>query len=123
MVSFASHLFRFVHQCRQIRLIKSSMRTNELIMHIDFSENYATKHGQEVQMAHFGYRHQITIHQGVCYMKGREALSFVTVSDDNRKTADAVAAHINGFLTLLDESFTKVRKSKICIRFRSYRLS
>lgn len=108
MKSFASHLYRVVHQCRQIRMVKSEIQPNELVLHVDFSENYTAKYGREVQMAHFGHRHQVVIHQGVCYMSGKSPQSFVTLSDDNRKTAEAVTAHLNSYLTFLDTSFTKV---------------
>ena len=97
---YALHLFRVVNQFRQIRHVKSNISDQEMILHIDFSENYTSKEQAEVQAAHFGNHHQITIHvhQGVCYMQDTSPQCFATLSDDNRKTAEAVAAHVNSFL-------------------------
>lgn len=108
LAQLASHYFRGIHQCRQIRTAKKEMGRDEIIIHVDFSESYSSKYVREVQAVHFGYRHHITIHQGVCYQLNQDPVSFVTLSDDKRKTAEAIAAHINVFLMSLDASIKKV---------------
>lgn len=92
--TFAPHAFRINHQYRQIRLVKDTLKDDELLIHVDFSENYVCQWGSEVQAAHFGNRRQVVIHQGVLYRKDLCPQSFVTFSDDLRKTSDSVAAHI-----------------------------
>jgi hypothetical protein len=64
-----SHTFNIIHQYRGIRQIMDNLFEGRIVIHIDFSENYACKRHKEVQSAHFGYRHQVTIHQGMIYCK------------------------------------------------------
>ena len=105
------HEFKIRHQFSEIRGVKENLKQDELLIHIDFSENYSCKRGEEVQAAHFGNRSQVTIHQGVCYRPGSPANGFVTLSDDKRKSADAIAAHVNAILIDLSvDSVKKVRK-------------
>jgi hypothetical protein len=67
--NLAIHVFRAIHQYRQIRLLKMTLSDNDCLLHIDYSENYPSKLYAEVQAAHFGNRHQIVIHQGLVYLK------------------------------------------------------
>ena len=48
------HMFRMTHQMSAIRTKRSELTVNELLLHIDFSENWTTKNPSEVQSAHFG---------------------------------------------------------------------
>jgi hypothetical protein len=57
------------HQYKQIRLAKETLAAGEVMLHVDFSENYQEKFGNEVQASHFGSRGQIVLHQGVLYSK------------------------------------------------------
>ena len=85
----AMHEFKIRHQLSAIRAAKDNLKDDELLIHVDFSENYSCKRGEEVQAAHFGNRPQVTIHQGVCYRTG-SSNGFVTLSDDRRKSAVTV---------------------------------
>ena len=96
--AYATHLFRVINQFRAIQKAKSNLADDdEMILHVDFSENYTTKYEKEVQASHFGNHHQITVHQDVCYTLQNSPQCFVTLSDDGRKTADAIAAHVNAY--------------------------
>jgi hypothetical protein len=65
---------------------------------MDFSENFSAKSFFEVQSAHFGNRHQVSIHQGMLYVKDEKA-PFAKLSDDSkRKTASAIRAHLQPIL-------------------------
>jgi hypothetical protein len=66
---YASHSFRIRHQYCAIRNARNCLHDEEILLHVDFSENWGEKDGAEVQASHFGYRHQITIHQGILYRK------------------------------------------------------
>ncbi len=66
---YAAHHFRVRHQFRAIREIRENLLEDEVLCHVDFSENYCEKFAAEVQAAHFGHRNQIVLHQGVMYMK------------------------------------------------------
>lgn len=78
--------------------MKESLTSNEAIIHVDFSEKFECKWSTEVQAAHFGTRNQIVLHQGVMYRRDKDPQSFLTLSDDSRKTAPPVAAHINSIV-------------------------
>lgn len=42
------------------------MTENEIIIHIDFSENYCCKYDKEIQSVHFGpSQTHVTLHTGV----------------------------------------------------------
>lgn len=65
-----------------------------MILHIDFSENYACKLNTEIQAFHFGgNRQQATLHTGVAYGTGG-SMSYATVSQSLRHDERAVWAHI-----------------------------
>ena len=59
------------------------MKDDELLIHIDFSENYVCKSLKEIQESRYGAsKRQLTIHTGVYYTSSTEKpVSFVTVSD------------------------------------------
>lgn len=110
LAEYGAHQSRVIHQYKQFRLAKFDIQTDEIVLHVDFSENYTTKYGEETQAAHFGHHRQIVIHQGVCYKHDKPPQSFATISDDTRKTAEAVAAHINAYLLDVEKPIRKVSK-------------
>ena len=55
--------------------------TEEVMIHVDFSENYNTKYESEIQSMHYGAsRRQISLHTGVAYI-WTDIYPFCTVSD------------------------------------------
>lgn len=70
-------------------------------MHIDFSQNYACKHAQEIQSAHFGSsKSQISFHI-ICvfyYKNGRQHKSFVTMIDDLTHNTNGIWFHLEPVL-------------------------
>ncbi|GBN14813.1 hypothetical protein AVEN_115746-1 [Araneus ventricosus] len=90
-----------------------NLSPNEILLHIDFSENYALKYYSEVQAAHFGAsKKQLSLHTGVLYFKentkdldenaeaddGTKNLSFCTVPENLEHGAHAVWAHLKPIL-------------------------
>jgi hypothetical protein len=69
LVSYAAHHYRYRQQYSAIRHAKDGLRDEDILLHVDFSENYTGKRGQEIQAMHFGNRRQVTIHQGILYCK------------------------------------------------------
>ncbi|PAA81990.1 hypothetical protein BOX15_Mlig001506g19, partial [Macrostomum lignano] len=98
LVDFAGHFMRMRNQYRAIRQVKDTLQPGQLLLHIDFSENYTAKYHKEVQAAHFGDKDQVVLHQGVAYMAGHQPCSFATVSGERSKTAEAIAAHLQPVL-------------------------
>ncbi len=67
------HLAYYQHQAEAIRKIKSQLGPSDLMIYIDFSENYNCKYAQEIQTVNFsGSRIQITIHMGCLVHEGEK---------------------------------------------------
>lgn len=66
--AIAIHHFNWLHQAQKFRQLKDNLRENEIVLHVDFSENYACKLNTEIQAFHFGgNRQQASIHTVVAY--------------------------------------------------------
>ncbi|WAR12549.1 hypothetical protein MAR_026729 [Mya arenaria] len=77
----ARHIYNIRHQYHSITSLKENMATNELLIHMDFSENYNCKLDSEIQSMHFGAsQRQVSVHNGIIYSK-EKIYPFATVSD------------------------------------------
>lgn len=109
------HFATIKHQFKFIKNLKESMTEEELLVHIDFSENYSCKYATEIQAIHFGgSRNQVTIHTGVAYYlnrdKDRTTFSFATTSASLRHDPSSIWAHLKPVLT---EIFKQNRKLRV----------
>ena len=52
--AYMSHVYNVGHQYASMHEIKLQLAANEIMILIDFSENYRCKYSEEVQSAHFG---------------------------------------------------------------------
>ncbi|KAJ8884899.1 hypothetical protein PR048_011095 [Dryococelus australis] len=81
-------------QYEEISQLKKNILHNEVLVHIDFSENYTCKHSKEIQSAHFGgSKPQVTIHTCVLYCHSDVAktpISYETVGSCNRHDPAAI---------------------------------
>lgn len=50
----AGHHYNWIHQRRQFRTLKENLQNNGMVLHMDFSKNYAWKLNTEIQAFHFG---------------------------------------------------------------------
>lgn len=90
---YLDHLLREQHQVKAIKYLKTSLTESEVLVHIDFSENYC-KYSTETQGVHFGAsRQQLTLHTGVAYKKDYTR-GFCSISQSLRHDAIAVTAHL-----------------------------
>jgi hypothetical protein len=54
------------HQKKVMKKMKSGLTTTDVLFHVDFAENYATKYATEIQSIHFGgNQNQVTLHTAV----------------------------------------------------------
>lgn len=111
--NFMNHLFNIVHQYRTIFELKKNLESNDVLVHIDFSENYICKYAQEIQSVHFGGSHQqITLHTGIAYVKPQdlplEAIPFCSLSESLKHDAPAIGAHLETILSYIQKH--KVQK-------------
>ena len=95
--------------------MKERLRSTEVLMIIDFSENYMCKYSSEAQNVHFGAsRQQITLHTGVFYYRqvedktgfdaeNLECKSFCTISSSMRHDPSAIWAHLKPIFILIQK--------------------
>lgn len=96
---FMSHCARIYHQYRAFQSLKSNISDTDIILHIDFAENYSCKYSNEPQSVHFGAsREQVTLHTGILYT-ANETKSFCTLSESLKHDSAAIIAHLIPILT------------------------
>ena len=96
--NLARHQYNWIHQTEKCRHLKETLSEEEVVVHMDFSENYACKLATEIQAFHFGSsRKQATIHTIVVYTSGSHQ-SYATISDSLRHDERAVWAHLKPVL-------------------------
>ncbi|XP_064618059.1 LOW QUALITY PROTEIN: uncharacterized protein LOC135482139 [Liolophura sinensis] len=97
------HIFNITHQYKALRLLKNQLTDEEVMVHIDFSENYNCKYSEEIQSMHFGAsQRQITLHTGVAYTRSK-TYSFCTMSDSLNHAPAAIWAHLQPVILHLKE--------------------
>lgn len=100
-----------IHQNKSIQQVKQNLSTAEGLLHIDFSENYNCKYGQEVQSAHFGgSKSQISLHTSVYYNTNFEppnnyinSFPFCTASENLRHDPVAICVHLIAIIKKIKE--------------------
>lgn len=101
---FFLHTLNMLHQYKAIKYIKKNLSPHDILIHADFSENYACKYSEEIQSAHFGgSKPQITLHTVVVYLASPEGdepakISYCSVSKSLKHDPSAICAHITPIL-------------------------
>lgn len=91
---FIQHRHRVEHQYRATTSSRKNLTIKDLLLHIDFSENYICKYGSEPHSAHFGAsKPQITLHTGMAYTKDFKE-GFGTFSASLQHDPPAITAHL-----------------------------
>ena len=86
---FRSHVDRSSTQYKQMKLLKDGLEDNELIVQMDFAENYSCQSLNEIQSAYWNQT-TVTLHPTVIYYKQGQELkrkSLIFVSDEERHNA------------------------------------
>ena len=108
LYKFMAHTARIIHQFKAIAALKKNITDTDMILHIDFAENYSCKYGRESQSVHFGAsREQLTLHTGVLYTKNFKK-SFCTVSESLKHDSAAIIAHLMPILSKYLRKYPKV---------------
>lgn len=107
IMTFLKHKGKSLHQHIQISSKKAALKQNEVMIHMDFSENYALKYAEETQAFHFGgSRKQISLHTVIVYFKSEDKVmskSFCTLSKSLRHDVSAIWAHLMPILSYTSE--------------------
>ena len=97
---------RTQHQC--YKTAKENIKADEVVVHVDFSENYDNKQQHATQSAYFGYQ-QFSIYTVAIYHKeGIEKMAIITPDKDH---SHVVIYHLNNFIIdKLKEKIPSLRK-------------
>ena len=97
------HLFNIKHQYKTLRHLREDLTHEEIICHIDFSENYNCKYARSIQSTHFGAsQRQISMHTGMAYTVN-QTIPFCTVSDNLKHGPSGIWAHLEPVLKYLKD--------------------
>ncbi|CAH1233436.1 unnamed protein product [Diabrotica balteata] len=111
---YMKHVFFMRHQQKELQRLKQFLQPNELLLQIDFSENYIAKYESEIQSMHFGAsKKQISLHTGVYYYRTEsdalvKSQSFCSVSDNLDHQSHAIWAHLHTILLELANRFPNI---------------
>ncbi|KAF9798760.1 hypothetical protein SFRURICE_021557, partial [Spodoptera frugiperda] len=93
---FLDHQRNIVHQYKAMNDMKSNLQDDEVLIHIDFSENYCTKYAEEIQAFHFGgSRAQLSLHTVVVYLRN-SILSLLSITRDRARRLGIICIAIDG---------------------------
>ncbi|XP_054259871.1 uncharacterized protein LOC128984559 [Macrosteles quadrilineatus] len=111
---FVQHVNNIIHQHHAVRQIKKTLKENEAFLHIDFSENYNCKFGQEIQSFHFGgSRDQVSMHTSVLYyhgINGTVSQTLCTLSENRRHDSVAICGHLVPIFTEIKKYVPNLEK-------------
>ncbi|CAH1118147.1 unnamed protein product [Phaedon cochleariae] len=94
---FMQHVCNINHQYKALDYIRKNLSDTEVMLHMDFSENYVLKYASEVQASHFGAsKKQISLHTSVFYHANdmMKPVSYGTFSNCLRHDPAAICAHL-----------------------------
>ena len=62
------YIYNIFRQYSELKYLKQNLESNQVILSIDFSQNYNNKQKHEIQSAYFGHE-ALTIYMAECYSK------------------------------------------------------
>jgi hypothetical protein len=106
MKDFESHMKRVAKQYEEIKRLKQNLPKHEMLLQLDFAENYSCRSLEEVQSAYFNQT-SVTLHPVVAYFRGQDDTlqhqSIIIVSDEMGHKASTVIAFIDELQPILKE--------------------
>jgi hypothetical protein len=101
---FLQHVDRVRHQYRSAAELKAKLPINEVVVQMDFAENFACQTADEIQSAYWNCTN-VTLHPVVAHRKLTNGIiehsNYVFVSDVNQHNSRAVVAIIQKLVPLL----------------------
>ena len=116
-----AHIFVKRTQNTHYTWLKENLKTNEFIIHVDYSENYEDKEQDEIQSAYFGHN-SFSIFTACCYTRRIDGTllneNFTVTSEATDDSRIAAFSCINLIIDLLRRSF--LHNSTIILCFIIY---
>ena len=104
------HLYNIKHQFKAVRQLKEKLTSEDVLIHIDFSENLNCKYSSEIQSVHFGAsQRQISLHTGVIYTSTNPTLPFCSISDNLKHSPCGIWGHMCPVLQFIKEKNNSVK--------------
>ena len=104
------HIFTKRQQFAEIRRITENLDEDELIIHLDYSENYKCQQQNEIQSACFGHK-QFSLFTACTYYRSKEVslekLPITVTTEENDKSRIASISCVN---KVISHSITKVHQ-------------
>jgi hypothetical protein len=109
LLPFMVHEGNRLHQHATLKELKKTLADGDLLLHIDFSENYQTKYEREIQEVHFGgNRIQVSLHTGIAYFGQEKPKCFSTISQDLQHDPIAILCHLQPILQDYSENVKNI---------------
>lgn len=109
---FQRHIFTMRHQLTSLQEKKQKLSSREILMQVDFAENYITKYNTEIQSMHFGAsKRQISLHTGVYYIRNQNVVDthcFCSISNNLDHQSHAVWGHLDKVLRDLSTEYPNI---------------
>ena len=116
-----AHIFVKRTQNTHYTWLKENLKTNEFIIHVDYSENYEDTEQDEIQSAYFGHN-SFSIFTACCYTRRIDGTllneNFTVTSEATDDSRIAAFSCINLIIDLLRRSF--LHNSTIILCFIIY---
>lgn len=115
MLKYLKHKGNIMNQFTSIKLLKTQMKDDEVLVHMDFSENYNLKYHSEVQSFHFGgSRKQVSLHTVVLYYKNSiyedtKNKLFCTISENLSHGPQAILGHLQPIFQFINDKKPNLR--------------
>ena len=109
---FRKHVSRVQTQYKQIRKLRENLPDNEVLLWMDFAENYNCTSVEEVQSAYWNSQ-MISLHTMVTYFPKnhqKQVQSYVAMSDNLNHNATVVYCILRQIVPLLKLEFPALRK-------------
>lgn len=109
LTKFKKHAYNIRNQYIEYQRCIKNLDDHTVAIHIDFSENYATKMCTEIQAMHFGAsRSLITLHTGLIYYSNHDPLPFCSISANNYHGPEAIWEHLKPVLNYIRDQYPTV---------------
>jgi len=107
------HIFVKREQNKFYNNVKDNLEENEVLIHVDYSENYSNKDQQEIQSAYFGHD-TFSLFTACCYFRGDngETVSKNITVTSNATDHSRIAAH-TCIMKVIEELSKTVKITKI----------
>ena len=91
------------------RELRERLGPDDVLVHIDFAENYSCKYSEEIQSVHFGGGHQqATLHTGVTYIANKPPISLCTISPCLDHGPHAIWSYLDPVMRNLKEEYPEL---------------